>query len=188
MGYDLLAAIGFLLLTPLVIAGFVAFWMLTHHERTALEDDWRALAERRDRTYEEAEGEWPNRTSPAVTWTDDGVPYRLECRGREARVWTRLYAWPDAKVLGVVGARTREGRIAVTSIRVARGVLTPELSRRLLAFSQRQEVTFSYRRGRLLLEWPGRESNDARIDEAARVLEVALASLREAFAGARAAA
>lgn len=188
MGYDLLAAIGFVLLTPLVIAGFAAFWFLTHHERTTLERDWRAFAERRDRTYEEAEGEWPNRTSPAVTWTNDGVRYRLESRGREARVWTRLYAWPDVKVLGVVGVRARGGRIAVRSIRVARGVLTPELSRRLVAFSQGEEVTFSYRRGRLLVEWPGRESNDARIDEAERVLEAAVSSLRESFVGARAAA
>lgn len=188
MGYDLLAAIGFVLLTPLVIAGFVAFWLLTHRERTALETEWRAFADRRGRAFEEAEGEWPNRTSPAVTWTHDGVRYRLESRGREARVWTRLYAWPDAKVLGVVGVRTRGGRIALTSIRVARGVLTAEVSRRLLAFSQGQEVTFSYRRGRLLLEWPGRESNDARIDEAERVLETAVAAVREAFFGRRAAA
>ena len=67
MGYDLLAAIGFVLLTPCVVLGFIAFWWMTNNERRVLEDEWRAFAEKHERDYEPAEGEWPNRTSPTVT-------------------------------------------------------------------------------------------------------------------------
>lgn len=187
MGYDLLAGLGFVILAPIVVIGFIGFWAVTHHERTALEHEWRSFAQRRGRQYEEAEGEWPNRTSPAVSWVDDGVHFRLESRGREADVVTRLVAWPDVKVLGVVQVKVDDGRIAFTRVRVAQRLLTHEVRRRLLGFSQGQPIAFSFRRGRLLIEWAGRETNDARIDEASLVLAVAVHALREAFVSAAAA-
>lgn len=187
MGHELLMAFGIFIATPLVIGGFVVFWAMTNHERSVLEDNWRAFAKRRGREYEPAEGEWPNRTSPAVTWTADGVRYRLEARGKEADVLTRLVAWPDVKVLGIVKVKVDDGRIAFTRVRVAQRLLTHEVRRRLLGFSQGQPVAFSFRRGRLLIEWAGRETNDARIDEAELVLAVAVRALREAFVSAAAA-
>jgi hypothetical protein len=187
MGYDLLAGIGFLILTPLVIFGFVAFWAFTNHDRRLLEDDWRVFAEGRGRDYEPASGEWPNRTSPAVTWSADGVHFRLESRGKEAQVLTRVLAWPDVKVLGVVKVKVDDGRITWSRVRIAQRLMTREVRRRLLGFSQGQPINFSFQRGRLLLEWSGRERNDARIDEAEQVLTVAVGALREAFEAAAAA-
>lgn len=187
MGYDLLAWIGFVLMTPCVVIGFILFWWMTNAERRALEDEWRAFSERRGRDYEAAEGEWPNRTSPAVEWETDGVRFRLESRGKEADVVTRVVAWPDVKVLGVVQVKVDDGRIEFARVRVAQRLLTREVRRRLLGFSQGQPVAFSFRRGRLLIEWAGRETNDARIDEAEQVLTVAVRALREAFVAAAAA-
>ena len=187
MGYDLLAWIGFVLLAPCVVLGFIAFWWLTDNERRSLEDEWRAFAEKRGRDYEPAEGDWPNRTSPAVEWEADGVRFRLESRGKEADVVTRIVAWPDVKVLGVVQVKVDDGRIEFARVRVAQRLLTREVRRRLLGFSQGQPIVFSFRRGRLLIEWAGREMNDARIDEAERVLAVAVDALREAFVAAAAA-
>lgn len=187
MGHELLMAFGIFIATPVVVSGFIAFWMMTNHERQALEDHWRAFAEKRAREYEPAEGEWPNRTSPAVTWMADGVRYRLEARGKEGGALTRLVAWPDVKVLGVVQVKVDDGRIAFTRVRVAQRLLTHEVRRRLLGFSQGQPVAFSFRRGRLLIEWAGRETNDPRIDEAEQVLAVAVRALRDAFVSAAAA-
>jgi hypothetical protein len=187
VGYDLLAGIGFVLLTPCVVLGFIVFWWMTDNERRVLEDEWRAFADKRGRDYEPAEGDWPNRTSPAVEWESDGVRFRLESRGKEANVVTRLVAWPDVKVLGVVQVKVDDGRIEFARVRVAQRLLTHEVRRRLLGFSQGQPIVFSFRRGRLLIEWSGREMNDARIDEAEQVLVVAVRALREAFVAAAAA-
>jgi hypothetical protein len=108
-------------------------------------------------------------------------------RGKEAYVVTRVVAWPDVKVLGVVLVMVDDGRIEFARVRVAQRLLTREVRRRLLGFSQGQPVAFSFRRGRLLIEWAGRETNDARIDEAEQVLTVAVRALREAFVAAAAA-
>ena len=182
MGYDLFGAIGFAIITPLVIAGFIAFWILTNHERKQLEDTWRVFAAARGRDYEEATGEWPNRTSPAVQWHAEDVTYRLESRGREARAFTRLVARPTASVLGLVRIRADHGHIARASVRIAHSLVTAELEKRLMAFSHGDSVLFTYRRGRFVLEWPGREENDARIAEGKRVLDAAVDAVRAAFA------
>ena len=187
MGYDLLAWIGFVLMAPCVVVGFIVFWWMTNNERRELEDEWRAFSDKRSRDYEPAEGEWPNRTSPAVEWETDGVRFRLESRGKESTVVTRVVAWPDVKVLGVDLHLDDDGRIEFARVRVAQRLLTREVRRRLLGFSQGQPVAFSFRRGRLLIEWAGRETNDARIDEAEQVLTVAVRALREAFVAAAAA-
>jgi hypothetical protein len=55
----------------------------------------------------------------------------------------------------------------------------------LLGFWQRDEVVLTHRRGKLILEWPGRESNDARIDEAERVLRELVRAVDETFLRAR---
>jgi hypothetical protein len=122
-----------------------------------------------------------------VSWQSDGVRFRLESRGKEADVVTRVLAWPDVKVLGVVQVKVDDGRIERAQVRVAQRLLTHEVRRRLLGFSQGQPIAFSFRRGRLLIEWAGREMNDARIDEAEQVLTVAVHALRDAFVNAAAA-
>ena len=50
-------------------------------------------------------------------------------------------------------------------------VVTEAVRRMLLGFRQRDRVTLRYRRGRITVEWPGGERNDARLDEARRLGE-----------------
>lgn len=201
MGYDLLAALLFAALLPLVILGFVGFWIMTSRDRANVAETWQRYASRHALAFEPPEGEWPNRTSPVISWSEGGVAFRLEPLGREAHSRTRLTIRPArAKLLGrfsvaprshVTGegtARGIEDPVFLTAYRVleqpaglARRVLTPAVRRALLGFRQGDSVTLGFRRGRAQLEWPGGELNDARLDEARRLGDLLAIALEDAF-------
>ncbi|MBX3200804.1 MAG: hypothetical protein KF850_04645 [Labilithrix sp.] len=197
MGYEILVALFLTVLAPLVILGFVAFWAMTSRERALIEDTWRSYALSRGREYVPARGEWPNRTSPTVRWLDGDVRLQLSVAGVEAGARTRLVAWPRGKLLGTFtvvpkGRQSGTGGIhdaafacafAVTDkpSGLAARVLDARARRALLAFRQHDDVVLAYRRGKLILEWPGRESNDARLDEAARAMTELARGVDDAF-------
>jgi hypothetical protein len=195
MGYEILASFFAFILLPITVGCFIAFWKMTNHARAELEDSFRALADRRGREYVEAEGEWPNRTSASVAWTNEGVRFRLDSVGKEGGARTRLVAWPNAKLLGalIVTAADGAGRFerAFSVVARPRGfderILDERAKKTMLAFRQGDDVRLAYRRGRLVLTWPGREMNEARIDEAERLVTDLVRSVEAAFHGARAA-
>ncbi|HVH41795.1 MAG TPA: hypothetical protein VM925_05610 [Labilithrix sp.] len=199
MGYEILVALFLVVLVPLVVLGFIAFWMMTSRERAAIEDTWRSYALTHDREYVPARGEWPNRTSPSVRWLKGDLRLQLSVVGVEANARTRLVAWPRGKLLGSFAVEPRNGRrteavhgidnaafvsaFAVTEkpAGLAARVLDDRAQRALLGFWQKDEIVLSYRRGKLVLEWPGRESNAARMDEAARVMSELARAVDDAF-------
>lgn len=186
MGYDLIAAVFFVALTPLVILGFIAFWFMTHRERAELEDTWEHYAAARTREYFPARGEWPNRLSPGVRWTHGNVTYQLTAVGIEAGARTRISAKPHGRLLGSFALRFDGERLAITEqpAGLAERVLASKARRALLSFRQYDDVTLTYRRGRLTLEWPGRESNFPRLDEASAVLQTFVEAVDESFSAA----
>lgn len=187
MGYDLLGGLFFAALTPLVILGFVVFWVMTNEERAAIEDNWEELAIRRGYEYFPARGEWPNRISPGVRWVKDAVTLELTAVGVEASARTRITARPRERLLGSFALRFDGAALVVTETHpgLASRVLEGGARRALLGFRQRDDVTARYRRGRIVLEWPGREVNDARIDEASRVVTLLVGGVEDAFRGGR---
>lgn len=202
MGYDLLAVLLFAALLPLVVLGFIVFWRMTSVDRAEVADVWARYAARHALAYVAPEGVWPNRTSPVITWQDDDVSYRLEPLGREAHSRTRLTVRPRETLLGRLSVGPRAGApprpapvddpVFLASYRVheqptglARRILTPAVCRALLAFRQGDTVTLGYRKGTAILEWPGGERNDARLDEARRVGELVARVVKEAFVSGR---
>ena len=197
MGYEILVALFMTVLLPVVLLGFIVFWAMTSRERAFIEDSWRSYAVTRHREYVPARGEWPNRTSPSVRWMSDELRLELSVVGAEANARTRLIAWPRGKLLGnfTVGPKSRHrgsGGIADPAFESAYGVterpnglaarvLDEPARRALLGFRLRDDVMLTYRRGKLILEWPGRESNDARLDEAARVIRELARGVDDAF-------
>jgi hypothetical protein len=63
----------------------------------------------------------------------------------------------------------------------ARRIVGQRVERALLALRQRDRVTLSYRRGRVTIEWPGGELNDARLDDARRLGEEVARTIEEEF-------
>lgn len=186
MGYDLLGAALFMLLTPVVIVGFVAYWVVAARDRAELEVRWRAYAAARALEYVAASGEWPNRTSPAIRWTCDPAELWLTTRGREAKRRTRLAVRPRGALLGSLVATTEGAapgtlRTRERPAKFSDRLLPQEVTRRLLGFAQGERVTISYLRGRLSIEWPGGELNDARLDEARRLGELMARAMDSAF-------
>lgn len=186
MGYDLLAAIFFVMLTPFVIAAFVTFWIVNALDYEALAASWRSYARTRELEFIGPEGEWPNRTAAAITWTDAGASFRFTTVGREAKVRTRLVVRPRATLLGSLVWVCEEGAAARvrTSQRPAgmgQRIVSERVRRALLALRQRDRVSLTYRRGRAVVEWPGGELNDARLDAARRLGEALVESVDEEF-------
>ncbi len=198
MGYEILVALFMTVIVPLVVLGFIAFWAMTNRERAIIEDTWRSYALARHREYVPARGEWPNRTSPSVRWSSDDLRIELSVVGAEANARTRLVAWPRGKLLGnfVVGQKDRHrgGTGGITDLAfqstfsvterphgLAARVLDDRARRALLGFWQHDDVVLTYRRGKLILDWPGRESNDARLDEATRVIRELARGVDDAF-------
>ena len=101
MGYDLLVAIFFLAMTPIVIAGFVLFWTINARDHDELAACWRSYAKQRSFDFVEPTGEWPNRTSASIAWHDEesGAELRITSIGREAKVRTRLTVHPKSTLL-----------------------------------------------------------------------------------------
>lgn len=186
MGYDLLAAVFFILMTPVVIAGFCAFWVVNARDQEAVSSCWQSYARARGLAFVAPEGEWPNRSSAAITWTSDDAALRISTAGREAKVRTRLVVKPDATLLGTVvwiadepgagGVRTSERPAGF-----AQRILSPRVERALFALRQRDRVTLRYRRGRVIIEWPGGELNDARLDAARRLGEEVASAVAAEF-------
>ena len=186
MGYDLLAAISFVLLTPFVLAAFVAFWFVNARDHEEMATSWRAYARARELDFVAPEGDWPNRTAAAITWTNAEASFRFTTVGREAKVRTRLVVRPHATFLGSLQWVCDEGaaaRVRATErpAGIGQRIVTGRVSRALLALRQRDRVTLSYRRGRVVVEWPGGELNDARLDAARRLGEALAESVDEEF-------
>jgi hypothetical protein len=186
VGWDLFGALVFAAVTPLVVLGFILFWRMTNEERAYIEDNWESYAAKRELEYFPARGEWPNRTSPGVRWMRDFVTYELTAVGIEAGARTRVSGRPRGRLLGSFRVRFEGAELIVSESHpgLAARVLDGAATRALRGFRQMDDVTVRYRRGRIALEWPGRESNDARLDEAMRVIEVLVGSVDEAFQGA----
>ena len=85
MGYDLLAAVFLVAITPFVIAGFVLFWMVNAKDHDDVARTRRAFARARGVEFVPPVGEWPNRTAPTLAWTEDEARRPRPCRsGRRA--------------------------------------------------------------------------------------------------------
>jgi hypothetical protein len=174
VGYDLLAAVFFVTITPLVIAGFVLFWVVNAKDHEELASTWKAFARTRGLELVAPEGEWPNRTAPALAWTAERAELRITAVGREARVRTRLTVRPRGSLLGTMAMElpahgTEPAQLSERPANFAQRLLTDRVMRLLLGFRQHERVVVAYRRGRVVVEWPGGERNDARLDEAMRL-------------------
>lgn len=174
MGYELLAAVLLVAITPLVIAGFLLFWMVNANDHEELARTWRAFASARGLELVPPAGEWPNRTSPTIAWTEERADLRMTTVGREATVRTRLTVRPRGSLLGTLAVELAEHGAVPTVVeerpaRFGERILTERVMRMLLGFRQHDRVVVTYQRGRVLVEWPGGERNDARLDEAKRL-------------------
>lgn len=178
MGYDLLAAVFFIAMTPIVIVGFVVFWIMNARDHEALARTWRSYAKQRDLGFLEPEGDWPNRTSPVLTWNEGATELRISAIGREADVRTRLTVRPRGALLGVLTMSAPEHgvdfHVRERPAGFSERIVTDRVRRALLGFRQRDKLVIRYKRGALVIDWPGGERNDARLDEARRLgLELA---------------
>jgi len=186
VGYDLLAGIFFILLTPFVLAAFVVFWLVNAHDHEDLARRWRSYARTRGLDFAPPEGAWPNRTAAAITWASGDATLRLTTIGREARVRTRLVVRPRVTLLGALSWICDEGAAARIRTRERPAGFTPRIvsdrvRRALLALRQRDRVTLRYQRGRVVVEWSGGEISDARLDDARRLGEAIAESVDQAF-------
>ena len=186
MGYDLLAAFFFVLIAPFVLAGFAAFWFVNARDHEELARSWASYARARDLHFVPLQGDWPNRTAVLMTWASGDATLRLTTVGREAKVRTRLVVRPRATLLGSLvwicdaGAAARI-RTAERPVGFTERVVSERVRRALLALRQRDRVTLSYRRGRIVVEWPGGELNDARLDAARQLGDVLAESIDASF-------
>ncbi len=174
MGYDLLVAVTFVVMTPVVIVGFILFWMVNARDHEELAALWRDYAKKRGLVFVEPEGDWPNRSAPVITWSDGLAELRLTAIGKEARVRTRLVIRPRGTLLGTLTMAVDAADAGDLSLRerppgFARRIVTADVRRLLLGFRQRERLVVRYRRGSITVEWPGGERNDARLDEARRL-------------------
>jgi hypothetical protein len=174
VGYDLLAAVLFVAITPLVIVGFVVFWAVNASDHEALARSWSAYARQRGLDLTPPEGEWPNRSAPAIAWSDEQAEMKITTVGREATVRTRLTVRPRSTLLGTLAFELAEhgvtpARLKERPARFAERILSERVMRMLLGFRQHHRLVVTYRRGRVVIEWPGGERSYARLDEARRL-------------------
>jgi hypothetical protein len=186
VGYDLLAAVFVVAITPFVVVGFILFWVVNARDHEELAKLWRGYARSRSLDFIEPEGEWPNRTAPAMAWAGELARFRISAIGREARVRTRLTIRPRGALFGTLATAIDGGAESELSARERPAgfkdrLLTPRVRRLLLAFRQHDRLLVTYRRGQLTLEWPGAERNDARLDEARRVGEEIARAIDDEF-------
>ena len=186
MGYDLLVAVTFVVMTPVVIVGFIVFWTVNARDHEDLAALWRGYARKRGLDFVEPEGDWPNRSAPAITWSDDLAELRITAIGSEARVRTRLVIRPRSTLLGTLTMAVDAPGAGDVELRerpagFAQRIVTSDVRRLLLGFRQRDRLIVRYRRGRISVEWPGGERNDARLDEARRLGEALARSIDHEF-------
>jgi hypothetical protein len=180
--------------TPIVGLTFAGFYWSRARDRERLAGVWRSYARGRGHAFEAPTGEWPNRTAPAIWWTEEGVAYRIEARGAEASITTCVIARPSVAAFGELfvtrpdeGSRSASteplgARLVVRThpAGFARRVLTEEVKRALLGFDL-GSLSLVYRRGEVSLGWSGGEENDARLDEASAVVRRVVNALAVAY-------
>jgi hypothetical protein len=186
VGYDLLAAIFAICMTPFVIAGFCVFWVVNARDHEELASCWKAYARTRSLEFIAPRGEWPNRSAAAIAWESGEAELRLTTIGREAKVRTRLTVKPRATLLGSlvwICDESFEDRVRLQERPegFARRIVGQRVERALLSLRQRDRVTLSYRRGRITVEWPGGERSDARLDDARRLGEEVASTIDAEF-------
>jgi hypothetical protein len=186
VGYDILVAATLVVVTPMVFAGFVLFWIVNARDHEELAALWRGYARKRGLAFVEPEGAWPNRTAPAIAWSNDLAELSITSVGREATVHTRLVIRPRGTLLGTLAmvvdvAGAADVGMSERPVGFARRIVSDDVRRMLLGFRQRDRVTVRYRRGRIIVEWPGGERNDARLDEARRLGEALARSVDREF-------
>jgi hypothetical protein len=177
--------------TPIVGLAFAGFYWSRARDRERLAGVWKSYARGRGLSFGAPSGVWPNRTSPSVRWTEDGVAYRIEARGAEADVTTHIVARPPVAVLGEIFV-TRPGgeaaskagseplgvRLVARAHPAALGarVLTEDVKRALQGFDL-GSLSLIYRRGEVSLAWAGGEENDARLDEGSALVRRVVSAL-----------
>jgi hypothetical protein len=181
--------------TPIVGLAFAGFYWSRARDRERLAGVWQAYARGRGLTFAAPSGDWPNRTPPSVRWTEDGVSFRIEARGAEAEVTTRIVARPVVAVFGELfvtrrdgeasqkaGAEPLGGRLVARThpAALAARVLTDDVKRALLGFDL-GSLSLVYRHGEVSLGWAGGEENDARLDEGSAVVRRVLNALAVAY-------
>jgi hypothetical protein len=181
--------------TPFVGLAFAGLYWSRARDRERLAEVWRSYARGRGLAFGAPSGEWPNRTSPSIRWTEDGVAYRIEARGAETSVGTRVVARPTVAIFGELfvtrpdgEAAPREGAEPLGSRLIVRThpadlaarVLTDDVKRALLGFDL-GSLSLVYRRGEVSLGWAGGEENDARLDEASAVVRRVIRALAVAY-------
>jgi hypothetical protein len=176
VGYDLLAALFFAAMTPVVVVGFIVFWMVNANDHAELASAWRRYAASRGLRFVPPENDWPNRTSPSIAWRHDEAELRISAVGREARVRTRLTIRPRSKLLGTLHAisdpaEARGFRMREHPRGFGARILDDRVTRVFRGFRQHDRLVLTYRRGRVTFEWPGGELSDARLDEARQLGE-----------------
>lgn len=186
VGYDLLAVLFCVLMTPFVVIGFAVFWTVNARDHEEVASCWRSYAAKRGLRFDPPAGEWPNRTAAVITWREGDAELRLTTTGREANVRTRLTVRPRGALLGSLVWICEEGsagriRTSERPAGLEQRVVGPRVKRSLLALRQRDRVTLAYRRGRVTIEWPGGELNDARLDDARRLGEEIARAIDDEF-------
>ncbi len=181
--------------TPFVGLAFAGLYWSRSRDRERLAGVWRSYARRRGFTFGAPSGEWPNRTLPSILWTEDDVAYRIEARGAEASLATRIVARPSVAIFGELFVTRPDGEAALKAgaepfgsrlvVRThpagfAHRVLTEDVRRALLGFDL-GSLSLIYRRGEVSLGWAGGEENDARLDEASAVVRRVVSSLAMAY-------
>jgi len=199
MEVPILVLVGFV--GPLFLVGFVVYWWATHVGRNRIADIWAAYARRRGFEFVPAEGEWPNRSAPAVRWREGQAEYRIEARGTEAFVSTAVVAELAKPMDGELVLRRAtaadagsertgdpllDARYAIRAEPrdLAPRLLTEDVKRALVGFDVGAGGSLAYQRGQVKLSWSGAEENDARLDEARGVVRRVLQALEPVVIGA----
>lgn len=183
MGYDIFAvACG---LFGLVVGGLglVVFWIFQAKDRDVLAETWQRYAETHALEFVPPRGEWPNRTLPRVTWTEDDARWSLEAKTSGERLRTRVVVRPHGALLGEMSldvGPSGERELDEHPPGFAARLVDAEIDRSLLGFLQRDRAELAYQAGNLTLAWSGGELNDARLDHARDVLRRVVARLSAA--------
>jgi hypothetical protein len=181
--------------TPMVGLAFGGLYWSRARDRERLAGAWQSYARGRGMSFGSPSGEWPNRTPPCVRWTEGGVHYRIEARGAEANVITRVVARPAVAAFGEILVTRPDGEAASTAgseplgarlvvrthpAALAARVFTDDVKRAVLGFDL-GSLSLIYRRGEVSLAWAGGEENDARLDEASAVVRRVVSALAAAY-------